>query len=362
MDSINCGTLKEKNGFLRFGLIGLGARGQKHLDVLATCSSIKIVGLCDTNSESLSPFIAKYPTYSDPFKFIKETSPDALVLALPHDSYMELLNKCGLCGIHVLKEKPLARSFQEAYEIFVMSKRWSNIVAVATQRRQSKAWNFLYDEFTSKHLAPCGYYEYCLGLTQIPDNWRNEKNRAGGGALLDMGYHVIDLLTWIFGIPVSATAHIVNLSESRINQKEIEHNIFILLKYSSGSVVTVVMGRELVPKIEHFKAWTSKSSWTLSQQGLSWDKEDVPIPNHVLLEDSLTLLHWQLYDFIHSISTNESPKANIYNSLGTMFVIEMCYEASRCNRTIYQEDVVKRLRLGSEYKWEDLLKQEAYIK
>jgi predicted dehydrogenase len=128
----------------------------------------------------------------------------AVSVALPNFLHYEVAKALLLAGKHVLCEKPLAMSPEDAWDLLRIAERagriaatsfnYRRIPAVAEARRQVAA-----QSFGTPIALDCYYHaDYCADPTH-PFSWRYEKRLAGAGALGDLGVHAIDLMRCLCG-------------------------------------------------------------------------------------------------------------------------------------------------------------------
>ena len=104
-----------------------------------------------------------------------------------------------------------------------------------------------------KHLSSLGKifsfrYEYSLNLKDmVTQGWRAKKSLSGGGALLDMGYHSIDILNTFFGVPLTYSA-VSTYKTDVMKEESLEDEIFIVLSYSSGLIGNVIISPMVLQK------------------------------------------------------------------------------------------------------------------
>lgn len=131
----------------------------------------------------------------------KIDNPTIAIVALPHNEYLPVIRILAQRGIHIIKEKPFAISLEKARELFRLAKEHNVSIQVTLQRR----YNPIFKTFCqlAKRIGTIHTIEarYTLNIKDLSEGWRSKKDLAGGGALIDMGYHYIDLFIWYFGVP-----------------------------------------------------------------------------------------------------------------------------------------------------------------
>src|SRR3989344_517437 len=121
---------------------------------------------------------------------------DMAVVSVPHDQYLPIINFCAQRGVHILKEKPFARNEDEAKQIYDIAKKSKIKIMTSFQRR----FHPIYQNFKVmlKQIGEITSVEasYTLGSKKPNSGWRSDIKKAGGGVMMDMGYHMIDLIFW----------------------------------------------------------------------------------------------------------------------------------------------------------------------
>lgn len=190
------------NERLPVAVIGVGGFGGQTLHALLRSDIVRVVGISDKNP-TVAERIGKQasvPAYSDNRSLLAETQPKAVYLAVPPAAAAEIISACAERGIHVWKEMPLARNLSEGVAMDRLMTKANLKLAVGTQRRFNvgyrRAWSLrrrLGEIFLAR-----GHYLFNWGSSL---GWRGDKTSAGGGAMLELGYHAIDLMVWLLGLP-----------------------------------------------------------------------------------------------------------------------------------------------------------------
>lgn len=187
---------------LPVALVGLGAFGRLALEALLASDLVEVVGIADRDAAVVAEVAGQtqVPAYTDNRSLLAEARPAATYLTVPPSSCQDLIFACAERSIHVWKAPPLARNLTEGVAAVRRMENAGLKLAVGTQRRFTagyrRAWE-LRREVGQLFLAR-GHYLFNWG-THL--GWRGDKTSAGGGALLELGYHCIDLLVWMLGLP-----------------------------------------------------------------------------------------------------------------------------------------------------------------
>lgn len=309
-------------------VIGLGSRGQKHVKVIGSCPATELVGVCDVKKPLLESFRGKVVVNENAGAMLDASGAIGAIVAVPHEQHLPVVKDCLLRGVACLKEKPFARNSTEAEELVALVARTGQVLQVAVQRQHGLAFQALRKELQSPNFVHVFDYRYVLGLDRSESHpgWRGDLNLSGGGAILDMGYHVLDLLTSIFGIPELISA--VECG-SPTKESDIEDGVLLTVRYPLGQCGTVLLARHLSPAEEVATFWSDRG--TVKLQGLTVTRTLNDVTTTIGKDESSEeLMHRQLHDFL-------SAKAGIDDgsrqSLNVMEVVEGCYRALRHSGT-----------------------------
>ena len=190
------------DGKLSVAVIGLGGFGRGMLHALLDSDQTDVVGVSDRNPEVAKAVGTEtgLPHFTDNRFLLVHKRPEAAFLATPPMAGAELVALCAKLGIHVWKEQPLARNLDEGLEMVRRMDAAKLKLAVGTQRRFAGGYRRAREvrQRLGQVFLARGHYLFNWGAEL---DWRGDRASAGGGALLELGYHLVDLLTWMLGLP-----------------------------------------------------------------------------------------------------------------------------------------------------------------
>lgn len=196
-------------------ILGLGKQAEEHIAASIDHPQIEIVAGIDTNEQRYEAIMSNPDydglnmAYYDSLQHFmsQDVAYDALILALPHHAYQGLWSSILACNKPILKEKPLGRNYQEARDFMSQASASGNGLMTAIQRRTHPSYVAL-AQYISEHALEIEEVHAHLhlgkgkvGASSEPAKlgWRGEREKSGGGALLDAGYHMVDLLIYLLG-------------------------------------------------------------------------------------------------------------------------------------------------------------------
>ena len=244
---------------LSVALIGLGGTGTRMLEALLAMDQVAVLGVADHDA-ALAERIGHethLPAYSDNRSLLAETRPQVVFLATPPMAAPDILAACAERGIHIWKDPPLARSLTEGVAMVRLMESAGLKLAVGTQRRFATGYHQaaqLLGKLGPVFLASA-HYMFNWG-PQL--GWRGDASSAGGGALLELGYHPIDLLVWLLGLPeevygISSGGHRpedVGPNGQDLPAYDTDDTAAAVLRYGGGCMATISTTRRSGPLSE----------------------------------------------------------------------------------------------------------------
>lgn len=232
---------------IRFGIIGCGFIAKKHVETIAKFPNIKLTAVSDVSFKPMKQLVTKYrihlvTTERNDIKFYTDyqsllNNPDIdIVLVSVYSGLHAKITKAALQKRkHVLLEKPLALSLQDAIDIENIGKTENKDVFIAHQMRYRPLLQMIKQLICENFFGKIHYGSISLRLNRSTDyfkasNWKGTWEKDGG-MLINQGIHFIDLLIWFLG-DIDA----VYGSLQRTNkQKEIEDIAMGILHFKDGT-------------------------------------------------------------------------------------------------------------------------------
>ncbi|MDF1684554.1 MAG: Gfo/Idh/MocA family oxidoreductase [Legionellaceae bacterium] len=201
-------------------------------------------------------------------QLLTEISFDIAVVSVPHSEHKVITQALLHAGKYVIKEKPLAMSVPGA-EQYDATIRAHHILPVFTTVQRDSLPSFLKAK-EDLHLIgqPLNFrYDYWFNLPSVTTGWRARRVTAGGGVVLDMGYHAIDVLIKFFGKPDRISAS-MSYKYQETEQEGLEDYAEISMEYTTdGLQGKLVLDRHADVKKESFTIHGSHGYMVIQQQG-----------------------------------------------------------------------------------------------
>ncbi len=198
-------------GKIRVGFIGAGGISPGHWERLHATGKAEVVALNDPSEESLRRFYErcpgsdKLPTYSDYRDMIKKETLDAVVVQSPHECHIDQTMTCLGKGLHVLSEKPMTCTIEDAKKVMRKAKQSGKVLMISYQRHYDPQFRYMRDQIRKGALGEIQYVQaiQCQEwLRATRGTWRQIKAESGGGQINDSGSHLIDIIMWVTGLRI----------------------------------------------------------------------------------------------------------------------------------------------------------------
>ena len=192
---------------LRIGIVGVGSIARvAHICSYNGMEDVEIVAVSDIVPEKMNydqiPATAK--KYADYREMLEKESLDAVDICTPNDLHSEIAVYALEHGKHVFCEKPDAISFEERKRMSEAQQKSGKVLMVMRNNRHTAGSLYLKKcveagEFGEIYAGRCGW----IRRRGIPGKggWFTTKSRSGGGPLIDLGVHMLDLAIYLMGNP-----------------------------------------------------------------------------------------------------------------------------------------------------------------
>ncbi len=199
---------------LRLGIVGLGWVARDFmLPAIAETAGAKLVAVCDLHEPAPGVLPKGVSYFAELAEMLSQKLLDAVYIATPNHLHVRQATACLEAGVAVLCEKPMAPTAAEADEIGAAVAKTGTPYATAFDQRHHPAHVRMRELVAAGELGTLTQIrldyacwlpgdwspDAATGGTPAPDNWRIDRARAGGGAVIDLAPHGLDLVETISG-------------------------------------------------------------------------------------------------------------------------------------------------------------------
>ena len=265
------------NDRFRVAIIGLvHSHGVGLLRSLVKNPAVEVVGIADVNAdvrqeaEKLAPGV---PLYDDYHKLLDDKKPDAAWSFVENDRHLEVTRECAGRGVHVIFEKPMAASLDQARQMLQLSRNHHIKLMINYQM----AW--WPENYTAHELAGSGEIGKIWRVRTIIGHggpapgdstevigqrfweWLNNEKR-GGGALLDFTCYGALWLRWYLGMP--RTVYAVT-THTRPDQYKTNTNATVLATFPDNAIGIIEGSWDLPRSFQDIEVFGNKGSIYMSR-------------------------------------------------------------------------------------------------
>ena len=227
---------------VRWGVIGAGGIADRRtIPGMMLCDNAELVAVMEINMELAEKCRAKWgckKAYDNEADLLADPEIDAVYIATPVVLHAKQAMAAADAGKHILIEKPLAMTSEEGQKVVEYCESKGVKIAAGLMMRFGA-----YVQAMKKAVAEgkigkpvSAYAQFTCWYPDMPGNWRQSKKNGGGGAMMDMGVHCIDLLQYILGTKVKDVAA---FHDTLTFNYEVEDSSTVLLRMENGAQCVV---------------------------------------------------------------------------------------------------------------------------
>jgi predicted dehydrogenase len=231
---------------VHFGIVGCGGMAHWHAQQLQKMDGVKVTALCDILPDRPKAFKEKYfpeaKTYTSLYEML-DRGPERLDVALlvtPHTLHYPQAKECLEAGLHVMCEKPMVTSSEQAYDLWQRVKQSGRQFAITYQAPYTLEYQTIKRMRDRGEMGKVQAIQGWLAqgwLKMTGGTWRQDPSMSGGGQMYDSGAHVLNGIMWIMNEPVVEVACIYDRVGSPV-----DINGVAIMKFQSGALGSVAIG------------------------------------------------------------------------------------------------------------------------
>lgn len=318
---------------VKIGLIGLGEIGRAHFYNCFRMKNVRLVAVADTSKKSR--LLAKAKGVRKVFdhyeKLFEDPAIDCVIISLPTFLHAECAIRAMEHGKHVFVEKPLARNVKEGKEIVEKAQKtgvktmvgypmlFSRFATAKEEIDEGLLGDVVYANAVNVGSGPFSQRSSGSFIPSPVPSWWFKPELAGGGALIDLGSHLINLLRWYFGDEIASVKSVLG---HRFNMPT-EDSALCFLKFKRGVLATINVGwysLQKIVKIELFGTAKVISMDSSTKRGSSQFIQLLGVPT----AESLSFYN-ELNHFIRCVANDKLPFPSAEEGLKDLEIVSLAY-------------------------------------
>ena len=345
------------NDPLRIGVIGLGI-GRSHIEGFQMHPDAEVVAAADIDQEVLGRWAEEYQisrTYQDYQQMLGEETLDIVSIATPNHLHLPMSLAAFQAGSHVLCEKPMALNASEGRTMLEAAQKAGKRLMINFSFRFKPQSMALWRQVKSGMLGEI-YYARTAWLRRrgMPrfGGWFGQKALSGGGPLIDLGVHRLDLALWLMGYPkpVYVIGNCVHSIATELATQE--NKLFDVEDFASGYVqfdsgATLCLEASWASHIKERELMETRLFGTKGgahhynlNEGYEFEVEtyfekDGDQYNMKLHHFPATPSHNSMYHFVDAIINDQPHMGTGEEGLIVMEILDALYQSSATGKPVY---------------------------
>jgi predicted dehydrogenase len=309
------------------GIVGCGQMGRWHLDAYKRNAKVQLVGCADIDLAKARQFAEEVGAraYESHREMIVKEKLNGVSLCTVPSTHRDIATDLLEAGVHVLCEKPLAVSGEQAREMVAKAQQKNRLLLTAFKFR------FFEEVVKARELIQNGslgrIFNFRLmfgGYINMAGTWYARRDLAGGGIIMDNGPHAADLIRYLLGEIQSVSARC-----GRYQGIDVEDTAQLTFTLANGCVGTADLSWSAsVPSHSYFEVYGEDGAMLLDWQGVAckyrtwndWKRID----NKLTSKDAFAR---QIDHFVQAIHDGQSSVLGNGEGLKSQLVIDAAYES-----------------------------------
>ena len=356
---------------IKAAVIG-GGIGKHHTEGYQMHPRAEVVAAADLNEAVLDELCCTYciPTgYTDYTEMLADPEIDCVSVCVPNKLHAPIVINCLRAGKHVLCEKPLARTAREGQKMLDAAEQAGKKLMVQFNNRYRPEAGLLKEyadggELGEIYFARCGW----IRRNGIPGwgGWFTSEEMAGGGPLIDLAVHMLDLTMWLMGNPEPTTVLASTYSvfgpkmealgpwgtPDTKGKFDVEDMAVAMIKFAGGQTIALeaswasrckrewvystLMGSKAGASLERVFGFDGEDDSSIDTLEVFTQEHGVPVNRELMVEPDPSMgRHGAVMHFVDCLLSDKvemiSPAAD---GLRIMKILDAAYKSAKTGRAV----------------------------
>lgn len=226
---------------LKWGVIGCGGIARtRTIPGMMLAHSSELTAVMDVNERLLQDMAQQYGVkgYDTVEALLADPEVEAVYIASPVFAHLEQVKLAAAAGKHILVEKPAGRTVRECEEMRRICREAGVKIGVAFMMRFHTYHQQIRELIAQGAIGQVvsARAQQIFWYPDLPNCWRQQKALSGGGALMDVGVHNIDVIEYIVG---SRTRRVTGFTDTRTFHYDVDDSCNLLIQLENGAVAYI---------------------------------------------------------------------------------------------------------------------------
>lgn len=333
---VNHQSTTEVTMALKWGVLGAGSVAQRRaIPAINRAKGAALHALLSRDVERARRLAREYDAqkyYITVADLLSDPELDAIYVSTPVYLHCEQTIQAAERGLHVLCDKPMAMNPEECQRMIDACKANGVHLQICLLFRFHSCFQQIRNWVNEGRLGRIvqGRMPLLKAYPIPPDAWRGDPAKGGGGCLMDLGAHSVDLLRYLIG-EVSEVSAFCN---NAIHHYDVEETATVMMRFVNGAqaitdVSFSVAGCDLVIEVY------GTDGWVLVYNDNGWQMKTFIDGQHQVSPSQYEdLYQFQFEHFARCVTEGESPIVTGFDGLRTNQILAAAYESDRTGRSI----------------------------
>lgn len=188
----------------RLGFLGTGWIGRHRMEMVASSGAAEVAMVCDPNAQMVEEALKSAPgaEATTDYRDMLNAGLDGIVIATPSAMHAEQTTQALEKGLAVFCQKPLGRTTAEVKRVLDCAKKYDRLLGVDLSYRNTEAMQRIRNLIVDGEIGEVYSVDLVFHNAYGPDKaWFYDPKLSGGGCVMDLGVHLVDLALWTLGFP-----------------------------------------------------------------------------------------------------------------------------------------------------------------
>jgi predicted dehydrogenase len=339
---------------VRVGVVGVGI-GSLHIQGYQQHPQAEVVAVCDINEARAQQVAQEYGVphvFTDYAQMLEKVELNAVSVCTPNALHAPVAIAAMEAGCHILCEKPMAHNLQDAERMLQVARK-TGVLFMMGMNNRFRGDSQLLKRYIERGDLGDIYYAKCGWLRRngIPGfgGWFTTKASSGGGPLIDIGVHVLDLTWWLMGCPKPVAVYGATFAkfgpEGRgqggwgMPQKggtfDVEDLATAIIRFENGAVcqMDASWASYIERDVFYSQLMGTKGGATLEPLRIFTDRHDAPVdlaPRAPTISGHLA----EVQHFVDCILKRKTPIAPIEQGVDIMRILDGIYRSAQTGEMV----------------------------
>lgn len=323
---------------VRLGVMGAGIIAKSFMEAVPDVSDLEVATICDIY-ESAARALAEPQNCAwttDYRTVLEDESVQAVYIALPHHLHAEVTIAAAEAGKHILLEKPMVNSLEEADRLLAAQKQAGVKLMIGFTHR------FHSELESAKRLIEAGELGQptlaidVMTTGGVIPGWFWQKPEAGGGVLHVNGAHSFDRLRWLMG---SGIVEVFAYADTYDPRKTVEDSAVVALRFANGAMGTTIHNWVTDAGVP-FKCDLDIHGTEGAIRIDTWKSLEFSNASHTWVQrrERDDMFQKEIGEFVGAIMEDRDPCVTGEDGRRSLACVQAAYESARTGKPVFIDD------------------------